>query len=404
MSDDVAAVVVDVKPVAVTTDVKAHDDWSRRFGKTVQPRAKRREMKTAAKKYAILRHIVKLTRADTSMVSEDMKEGIDYVRNSQGEVMVVERFPCCPRAQTPSLGCPPFRENMNEFGCPVAVNLYFKFLREGALVFLLMFLLSAGAMYDNNERSWYRQQCRAQAFGNDFASADDGAEANECGWDGVAVRDFGAEELEHYQYDSPAWYYFLRTSLGACSEYSNRTYPLYGSNQSLIENLPLMPRGGATAEMMVRTPLAAYCLGGIAVTSLLSQWLQLLGLLLFLLWLVRLRWLTQTMAKLDDECRFTTADYSVMLTGLADGEGVNVDELQAELEQGLEKIRREQGFEGNVVDVVLGVECHKELDVVGQLRRLDLQAAELDAHRRVRLAAGKSTAAVDRRLKALVPK
>ena len=61
------------------------------------------------------------------------------------------------------------------------------------------------------------------------------------------------------------------------------------------------------------TAHAGYCAGDSVVPSV---WIQLLNVLLFFAFLVRLRRLQRSGAKRDDAALWTAADYTVIVTGL----------------------------------------------------------------------------------------
>lgn len=253
----------------------------------------------------------------------------------------VRRFPCCPR-RDPLTGRP---EQIYKYGCSVAIALYLRFLWEGAIVFFATFALSSAALNDNVKRNNFRAACREAAsttggyaalvFGRGAVSAGVwnvtvaslGFEPADCGWLGKPIRYFNASETPHTQYQPIGWpsgLYMLRSALGGCQEY---TY--YSTNL-------LWQFGDPTDDFLVDTPDAIYCLRPHEATwgwSLLSQWMQLLSVVLLLVWLVRLRWLTQSMAAEADREVFSTSDYAVLMTGL--DEKLPADALKAQLEDEL---------------------------------------------------------------------
>ena len=51
-------------------------------------------------------------------------------------------------------------EKLNEYGCPIAVYLYLRFLLEAALLFVLLSLLSTPLLLDSMRRNLQRDECR----------------------------------------------------------------------------------------------------------------------------------------------------------------------------------------------------------------------------------------------------
>ncbi len=126
------------------------------------PEDERQHMREVAKRESLFHGIVwvkpmsaervaelasQVERGDSRLVLE--MEAADARRQR----VELERFPVWPRRD----------ENIYVFGCSVAVALYLRFLAEGALVFLLVFLLSTAALNDNVRRNDYRYACRHAA-------------------------------------------------------------------------------------------------------------------------------------------------------------------------------------------------------------------------------------------------
>ena len=274
-----------------------------RLSSAALPTNRRRSLCEHARQANIVNHIVKLTKISDKDFP-DLGRGWasdGCVRNALDEPLRVEQFPILPAAG----------EKLAEYRCSVAVRLYLRFLSEGTAVFFLMFVLSAGAINDSVKRSETRHLCRTAASdevgyrvltrgaSGDGVSASDvnstlvllryGFEPHACGWTNQPVRRIASpDELKRMQWEGP-WYYFLPTSIGGCQEYSN-AHPNATSTRLLPDGPPYSP------PLVIETPDAAYCLRG-HPWSYLSQWMRLLSLAAFLLWLARLRYLSQSMAQ-----------------------------------------------------------------------------------------------------------
>ena len=82
-----------------------------------------------------------------------LEKAVDRVLNTLGVPMDTQLLPVINYRN----------RNLADFGCSLAVSLYFRIIAEAAAVFLVMFLLSVGAMADNKERDDVRQACRVIA-------------------------------------------------------------------------------------------------------------------------------------------------------------------------------------------------------------------------------------------------
>ena len=317
------------------------------------------------------------------------------VLNDQNELLTVQRFKVWPQRQ----------ENLTDWNCSVSVVLYLRFLREGAGLFFILFLLSTAAMADNVRRNGIRAACREVAasetgyrvltrmnlthgLGGEGVTEVEvnltrdalGFEPRFCGWEGLRIRRFNSSTVTRTYQPNNA--YQLRTSKGGCQEY------LDGDSRGLL------PQGPGSPPIVVETPTAGYCLSNVG-WSYLSQCMQLLGTCLTLVFLVRLRWLTQKTARLEDEETFTTADYAVLLSGL--DTSLDADELRAKLAADLASIDN-GSFAGKIHHIELSRHCSAELLVAEKLGALDTRAAEIKANRAATVDAGRSTLWADRRL------
>ena len=277
-----------------------------------------------------------------------------------------------------------------------------------------MFLLSIGAMYDNVRRADMRAQCRLAAadaegylvltMGNESSAVTPAMEQQvearlgfkpaECGWTGLNIRPFpkSDENDEMAVYQSNADAYLLRTSMGGCQEYS----ALDGFDRSasdILEHIKsvsnsssdkylscMQPQGPATPpeckELMIQTPNANYCFGSdqTSDTARISAWLQFGSLMVFLAYLVWLRWDVCRMSRVDDAKVISTADYAVQISGL-DRE-LEADELLGRLQDELEEIDG-GSFAGKVHHIEVGRHCLDENKVIEEMKRLDIEAEEL---------------------------
>lgn len=157
-----------------------------------------------------------------------------------------------------------------------------------------------------------------------------GFDPKECGWLGLPIRPFPADHLNEYQYHGIP--YFLRATIGACQEYvdvSSGPAWLFGNItrgnapgaraeiRALIPTLAnvtqdmyekcMMARGlflqPECNHLFINTPEANYCIGSGSSTDTggtqRSFVLQLLSLLIFLLFLVRVRSVVCYTARLE---------------------------------------------------------------------------------------------------------
>jgi hypothetical protein len=136
-----------------------------------------------------------------------------YHRNAQGLPLNVDHYPCCPWNKKIEYNADGTAKvvGLRDYGCSVAVDLYLRLQVEGFFLFIFLFLISVPAMSNNIHRNSYRRDCReAVKQGLEWLP--------ECGYDGLAIR----TNASHITWPEEA-YPWLRTSIGACEEYSNYT-------------------------------------------------------------------------------------------------------------------------------------------------------------------------------------
>merc|ERR1719482_1124596 len=76
---------------------------------------------------------------------------------------------------------------------------------------------------------------------------------------------------------------------------------------------------GGSDPLYVKTPHASYCLGGNdedSVAGWMAGLTNFINLVVFLIYLVRIRFLSQQMARYEDESRITTGDYALAIDDL----------------------------------------------------------------------------------------
>ena len=249
-----------------------------------------------------------------------------------------------------------------------------------------------------------------------------GFEPSDCGWSYLPIRAFAPDTIESYQ---PSWPYLLRTSIGGCQEYTDfDTYgavPTSRSSEAIDAMLALLrnhtlnharhtlysdcmlPRGPLARDqcehLFVDTPNAAYCISA-SETSDLSTGMQLAATVLFVLYLVRLRWTVCKMEREEDTAIISTADYALQISGL--DRKLEADDLLVKLKEELEGLEDEHGsFADTIHHVEVGRHCENEITVLNQMHRMDVRAEEITERMRLRQQLGQSTEAVEKQLTAL---
>lgn len=346
-------------------------------------------------------HISKWTKIEEG--DKQAKHSIDF---GTGVDMKLNRFPVIPRRNDP----------LAEYGIPVSVRLLFKIVGEGSIVFLLMFLLCLPALNNNQQRSNYRLQCRRAATtptgykvltNFNSTTAEERAEVStllwpdadprDCGYDGLPIRRFVNTSLETL-YQQSVTSTFLTTSLGACAEYRTCNTTLDESCVNAIQ-----PSGpGVDGAELVRTPGAIYCLG-FQPSATASQVTQFLAQLLFLAFLVRIRFLSQEYARKDDSARITTSDYSLAISGL--NKSIRPDELRVQVKEQLEalEINGIPGYlTGKIHHVEVGRGCRAEVSVIKKLHSVTVRAEELTERMKYKKAERKDVKVEEAGLKELV--
>ena len=311
----------------------------------------------------------------------------NHVKNSRGDTIRIDLPPVIACGEEASF---------SEYGVSLAMRLYLIFVREGALCFFLMFLLSVATINDSVHRSALRGCCREAAstsYGYDVIvngrnSSEHAADAefedrcgsyadlsSRCGYRSLNIRSFNPKSLSS-AYASSGDPYMLWTALGACEEYANVT--LGGGREYVVADL-------ATHNwpFLVATPDAHFCLRPFE-SVYWSVWMQFLCIVVFILFLVRLRILSTRVALQHDQEHLTTADFSLMFSGLE--KTVTADELRESLHSELATL----GFDrSKIAYIEVGRHCEDELSLIARIAALDTEAEELEARRRALSDAGR---------------
>jgi hypothetical protein len=317
----------------------------------------------------------------------------------------------------------PRLSKLNQFGLSLAVNLYLRFLVEAAITLFLMALLSIGTMYDNVTRADARAACRrglttpetyavltnASAITKGMARRAErlvGFAPELCGWAGMSIRklfvgnetDYTSDSLANYQ---PNNIFMLRTATGACDEFFER--PCGPScNAELIQADPFgLLQSEYPGTIVVNTRKAIYCTQGVesGKYDFAAAWCQLLATVVFFAFLVRLRWLSQKLAKQEDRSMITTSDFSLQFVNLktgtapddpvydlvphARGRQWTADDLREAFSFEMERVMEESGKKflappgERIKHVEVGRFCQKEIAVMCKMSALDLEATEL---------------------------
>lgn len=367
-----------------------------------------------AREEGLPHHISKWTKITEGDNSENAKHKVDF---GSGVMMKLTRFPYLPKRG----------DKLADYGIPVSVRLLLKIIAEGSAVFFIMFLLSLGSLTNNNQRSAYRAECRRTAstpkgyavLTNWSASsiadrADVKAQMEsalgevfdprECGYDGMPIRHFEQASVDKkYQHAASAT--VLSTALGGCYEYRDCDPTVHAEC-----DVHLLPGGPWTDNakmadgnpLLIATPGAKYCLG-FQDSSMTSQVMQFLSTVLFLSFLIRIRYLSQEYARHEDSSRITTSDYSLAFSGL--DRSIAPDDLKKQLKEQLEALEVNgvpNYFTGRIHHVEVGRNCLKEVTLMNKLKRVTLRAEELEARKKYKQAKGKSVAGEVAALKSLV--
>jgi len=297
-----------------------------------------------ARKASLLKRIVRKAIA---------KEGQDTpYKSEKGQPLVVRPFPFFEKTS-----------HLRNYGCPIAVNLYMRFQKECGGLFVIMFLIALPDLANNVQRNVDRNDCRAftDLMGPYEAVTNATSAHASCGWEGLPIRK-----------NLTALNWYLQTALGTCQEYT--------SADSRI--LPVRSVANAT---FVPTPGASYCQteGGL---SSAAYWFQFLNVLLFFVFLVRMRSMQRRAALDQDLAWWTASDYTVLVSGLE--ERTNADDQpvagQAEPKLGLEsRVRADlerMGFHKKlVVHVEVGRYCSEEMKVFAQYAAVKIKIQERHA-------------------------
>ena len=188
-----------------------------------------------------------------------------------------------------------------------------------------------------------------------------------CGFAGRPVRSANISQLPSKLTTGP-----LTAALGTCQEYSERSddvmpIPFVTERDSLFVRLD--------------TRVSKLCTGSSASAEL-AFFLQFVSVVLVLLYLVYLKWIVRRTALEEDKSMVTTADYAVLLRGVADGMDVAAERrlTAKQLEDDLYADMAEIGFERDrIAQIEVGRICGKEINLLQRLEKLNIQKHELAA-------------------------
>ena len=178
-----------------------------------------------------------------------------------------------------------------------------------------------------------------------------------CGYQGLPIRPNITEGL-----------WWLGFGLGVCEEYTNTT------DQVLLSPMSMQTRD----ELLVATPSADFCIPDSGNDFI--YWLGSVNVIIFVLYLVRLRRLQFVAARETDKAIWSAADYSVMISelikgGLRDTHG-GVKGVEERLLMDLKNL----GFTEDQIDhVELGIECADEMVIIRKVQRLETLREEIVA-------------------------
>ena len=356
-------------------------------------------------------HICKVTKIEPG--EPEPKHLADY---GTGVKLKLQRFPYLPKKN----------EVLGEYGISLSARLLLKVIGEGSVLFMLMFILSIGALTDNAARSEVRLKCRMVAgMSHDHytvltnysycteqarseAAAYLGFHPLECGWDGLPIREFNNETVQDEYQGSP---YFLTGTLGGCQEYRYcNASMLEGCDVKTLPQGPWEPanrifnlEGNA---LIIPTPGARYCAGAEGIgTGTGSQLSRLLNVILIIVFLTRIRYLSQYYARHEDDSLITTSDYSLQFSGL--NKNVSPGELKQQLWEQLEAMEV-GGVPNYFVDRIQQIEvarnCRAEMKLMADVATIELEVEELEAKRIYKEAKGMWIEKEKAALTALVPK
>ena len=386
-----------------------------KIAKSVQDKQVHRQAREAS----LPDYVTKFTKLSPEEVAAEKAAGTPLVDFGSGISLRMDRFPIIPKAG----------ETNGDYAVPVAVSLLLTIAAEGAALFMVIFILAITAINDNVKRASFRALCRRASttpegyavltnLGN-WSDADrtavqaqlGGEPPEACGWTNIAIRHFATDSLET-EYQPPGGFVNLRTALGGCQEYRDCNTSVLASCATAI--LPQGPWdekndlfGIEGNALLIDTPSSRYCMGGWPSdgASITSALFSLIIILLLLLFLVRIRYLSQSMARLEDESRITTADYAVQIEGLdrTIPPGELRRRLLAEIE-GLSFSGEPNFFKGKVHHLEVGRFCRKEIKVMEETCKMDVAVEELYERYKYKKSIGESTAGEEAGLAKLGPK
>jgi hypothetical protein len=165
----------------------------------------------------------------------------------------------------------------------------------------------------------------------------------------------------------------LVLTLGTCDEYNN--YTTYRMPVPFMEH--------SKEPIFEEVYGAGWCADASAA---LGWWIDVLIVILFLSFLIYLRWRVRHVAIEEDKSMWTTGDYAVCLRNLTDG----LDESQSEsLRMTADKLRDlvfedldAMGFPRSCIkQVEVGRKCAREMKFMGQLEKANIRRHELEARK-----------------------
>ena len=325
---------------------------------------------------------------------------VRYRREPDTNETVLERVPLRFLPRLPTVRClrggryrfevvpHPLEYEDLEFGVPVAMMLFLRLLLGCAFTLLLLLLIAIPEMSDNTQRSELHHECREHASEHASALPSLPADAHHnatsspapaplagCGYEGLAVKHFGAASL-------PTHTWQRSFALGTCMEYSvNSTVTL---PSPCLPGMRVLLTGQTCIDndfdaAFVFTPAAGYCLDD----NLWRRWFgPILQVLVFVAFLLHMKQMSKSVARKVDMAFVSAANYGAMISGLQRGvfadtsnDGRGQDELLIDDLAAL-------GFSADEIDhIEIGRDCRKELLLYAKLESLKVLEAEIEARK-----------------------
>jgi ADP-ribose pyrophosphatase len=304
-------------------------------------------------------------------------------------------------------------KKLGEYGCGLAVQIYFNFHVDGMKLFLLLFVISIYTMAENDSRNDLRNTCRKNVseyllnfsslispgagYGvpNNFANVTewmaDVDPQDRCGYGALQIRrvnegaDGGMTETRANAGNLPQVPNYLTLAMGTCTEATTRT-----SKEDLGYSLGL-PAQQVTQYGYIRQS-SELCDGvWFSGAQIVSYWLEFISVVVLLAFFTREFYKTKSRADEFDHANLTTSDFSVMLEGL--DRAVEVDDktvvengevlvekgLTSKLIDDLEQMGFKLGEE--VYSVEVARVCKAAIKNMTKLAKLRTQRQELQAGR-----------------------